>query len=659
MVIYMLKKFFKMCKFLVILVAFFFICFFGLYIYALITPKPEINNAQSYYLYDSNEEMVFNEKDEWISLDKISKHLINAIIYTEDKNFFKHAGFDFLRILKAIYVNVSTSSKQQGASTITQQYARNLFLNFDKTWERKFDEAILALELEAHYSKEEILEGYLNTINYGGVFGIENASKYYFGKSASDLNLAESCILAGIPKSPSTYSPFVNEDKAKARQELILSILLKNNVITKDEYDEAINYELVYKTFVDETVITSLMYYQDAVMSELNSIKTIPSSILATGGIKIYTTLDVDAQRYLEEATLKYINGDTKLQSAGIVMDPNTGGVLALMGGVDYNKSQFNRATNAVRQVGSTMKPFLYYAALENGFTASSAFLSEKTTFTFAHDKTYSPKNYNDKYPNKQISLAAAIAYSDNVYAVKTHLFLGEEVLVDIAKRVGITSELEAVPSLALGSEEISVLDMTAAYATFANEGYKVKPHYIVRVEDSRGNILYEYNETKENVLNRSITYILNELLTYTYDSAFIDYNYPTVIGLLPEMTHKYAVKTGTTDTDLWIIGYNKNAVVSIWNGYDDNKVLESADLGYHKNIWIETIENYLKDKDKTKEWYKTPSNVVGVLVDPISGDVISETSNKGKIFYFIKGTEPYYSSVDLDTVFKEQNIED
>lgn len=500
------------------------------------------------------------------------------------------------------------------------------------------------------------MEGYLNTINYGGVFGIENASKYYFGKSASELNLAEAAMLAGIPKSPSTYSPLINPEKAKKRQSLILSILLKNKVISESDYDEALNYELIFKSLEDEDGLNAVMYYQDAVINELKKIDSIPNSLLETGGLKIYTTLDKDAQKYLENATNKYINKDSELQSSSIMMDPNTGEVLALMGGVDYNKSQFNRATSAVRQVGSTMKPFLYYAALENGFTASSAFISERTTFTFSGNKTYSPKNYNDRYPNKQISLGAAISYSDNVYAVKTHLFLGEDVLVDMAKRVGISGNLEAIPSLALGSEEISMIDMVGGYACFANEGYKVKPHFIRKVLDSKGNVIYEYNNVKEGVLNRSIVFILNELMTSTYDTAFIDYNYPTIISLLPDMTHKYAVKTGTTDTDVWIIGYNKNVVLGVWNGFDDNRVMSKEDSGKHKKIWVETIENYLKDTDKNTEWYDIPSNVVGVLVNPITGEPVNEASKKSKIFYFIKGTEPYYSSVDLDTVFKQEN---
>ena len=645
----MFKKIFKYIKFSVILVVFWLIAFFSLYIYALVTPKPDINKARSYYLYDKDSNLVFNNNDEWISLDNISDYLIDATIYTEDKKFYKHSGFDFLRIIKAVYVNLLSGSKKEGASTITQQYARNLFLNFDKTWKRKFDEAKLALELECHYKKEEILEGYLNTINYGGVFGIENASKYYFGKSASELNLAEASMLAGIPKSPSTYSPLINPLKAKKRQGLILSILLKNKVISENDYNAALNYELVFKSFEDEDGLNAVMYYQDAVINELKKIESIPNSLLETGGLKIYTTLDKDAQKYLENATNKYINKDSELQSSSIMMDPNTGEVLALMGGVDYNKSQFNRATSAVRQVGSTMKPFLYYAALENGFTASSAFISERTTFTFSGNKTYSPKNYNDRYPNKQISLGAAISYSDNIYAVKTHLFLGENNLVEMAKRLGIKSNLEENPSLALGTNEINILEMMKAYATFANEGYKIEPHLISRVEDENGNILYQAEETKENVLNRGIVYVLNELLTCTYSKELVDYDYPTMINYAAQMTNKYAVKTGSTDYDRLIFGYNKDLIVGVWTGYDNNRRIESDKGKISKKIWIETMEGYLKDKNS--EWYEMPNNVVGVLTDPVTGELATNDSKRNKIMYYIKGTEPRNDNISLDDV--------
>ena len=335
-------------------------------------------------------------------------------------------------------------------------------------------------------------------------------------------------------------------------------------------------------------------------------------------------------------------------------MNPDNGEILALVGGTNYHTSQFNRAINAKRQVGSTMKPFLYYTALENGFTAASSFISEKTTFTFENNKVYTPKNYNDKYANGPLSMGAAIAYSDNIYAVKTHLFLGEDKLVSISNRLGIDKKLDALPSLALGTEEISLFDMVSSYATFANMGYRVNGHLIKKIEDSKGNILYEYKYEKNNILNESLVYILNEMLTYTYDTNFINYNYPTLISLLPKLSNRYAIKSGTTNTDMWILGYNKEAVLGVWTGYDDNRYFTSEDTSFHKDIWVETMEGYLKDKKC--EWYEAPNNIVGVLVNPITGEISKKEDKKSKMFYFIKGTEPHNDySYDLDAVFKEE----
>ncbi|MBQ8682087.1 MAG: PBP1A family penicillin-binding protein [Bacilli bacterium] len=626
----------------------------GLYLYCYITPRIEINKNQSYYLYDSDGNLIFDDNEDWISLDKISPYLIEATINTEDKYFYKHLGFDYLRILKAVLKNVQSGSLKEGASTITQQYARNLFLNYDKTWSRKIDEAMLAAELEAHYTKEEILEGYLNTINYGGVYGIENASWYYFGHSASELTLAEASMLAGIPQSPSNYSPLVHEDRAKSRQKTVLTSMVNNGVITAEEMNNAYQYELSYIGKSNQSELENVLYFRDAVLSELENIPTIPNSILSTGGLKIYTTLDVEAQEALENAVKNNMEDTNELQVAGMMMDPNDGGVLAMIGGTDYSKSQFNRAINAKRQVGSTMKPILYYSALENGFTSASCFTSEKTTFNFSNNQTYTPNNYNDTYANGLITMGAAISYSDNIYAVKTHLFLGEKNLINTSKRLGIESNMKALPSLALGTAEISMIEMVESYSTFANTGYKVESHFIERVEDNEGNVLYEYKDYGELVLNQSLTFILNEMLTYTYDSAFIGYNYPTVISLLPKISNKYAIKTGTTDTDVWIIGYNKNAVLSIWNGYDDNQKIASNDNGYHKNIWIDTMEEYLKDKDNS--WYELPENVVGTLVNPITGELAKDGDKNTKIFYFLKGTEPSTETKDFEAVFKEEN---
>ena len=611
------------------------VLYVSLYVYAKFDNKISIKSANSFYMYDNNNE-IFNKEDNWISIKEISPNLINATISIEDKHFYNHVGFDYLRIMKAMTVNIKNMKNLEGASTITQQLAKNLFLDFDKTWERKIEEAWLTIKLESNFTKNEILEGYLNTINYGGVFGIENASIYYFGKSAKDLNLAEASILAGIPKSPSYYSPITNYNNAKMRQKIILNAMVNNKFINESEKNQAISEKLNIVGKYEKNNSNTLMYYQDAVIKELNSIKSIPKSFIKTGGLKIYTNLDLNTQIDLENNIEKYLKNDQDLQVASVMVNPNDGKIIALIGGRNYKKSEFNRAIESKRQVGSTLKPFLYYSALENGFTASTTFNSSKTTFVFSNDEKYSPKNYGDIYANKDITMAAALAYSDNIYAVKTHLFLGENNLVNMLNRIGITSNLSPVPSLALGTSEINIIDMTSSYSVFANNGYKIKPHLIEKIVDMNGKVLYKFNEDKKLILNQSTTYIMNELLSNCYNNVFVDYNYPTCINIASKVSNKYAIKTGTTDTDHLIFGYNPEIVLGIWSGYDNNDDTYPEVSTNIKLAWIDTIENYFKKNKAT--WYKKPDNIVGVPVNPITGEL---NTNKNTILYYIKGTEP------------------
>ena len=646
----MKKTFFKIFKYGMILLV--LLCV-GIFVYIKTSPKPEIYSANNITLYDSTDTVFFqgNESKAWVSLDEISDNVIKSTIYTEDKNFYKHFGFDILRILKASYINITSGKTMQGASTITQQYAKNLFLDFDKTWKRKWDEMWYTMKIEANYSKDEILEGYLNTINYGhGMYGIENASKFYFNKSAKDLDLAEASILTGIPKSPANYSPIINFDLAKERQLNILELLVKNNVISEEEKNKAYNEELKFSGTDEAEELTSVMYYQDAVLEELKNIDSIPLSYSDSKGLKIYTNLDLNAQRILEKNVKESIPDTSEIEASAVMMNPNTGAIIALLGGKNYNKSSYNRVISSKRQVGSTMKPYLYYAALENGFTSSSAFTSEKTTFTFSNQEPYSPSNYNNVYGNKPISMGTAIAYSENIYAVKTHLFLGEEALINVARRVGITSKLESVPSLPLGTNEISIVEMASGYSAFANLGYKVKGHLIEKVVDASGKVLYKANNKKELVLNSSLVFILNNLLTATYDKDYIDYNYPTAINLASKLTHKYGLKSGTTNTDTWYIGFNNDVVTAVWAGYDDNRNIDKSDYKYARDIWYKSIEAY--ELGKGEAWYEMPDNISVVLVDPISGKPATDSSPKKKMMYFVKGTEPS----NTDQTFDEKN---
>ncbi len=605
----------------------------SIYIVASFSPIPIINGANKYEFLDCTEKTFSASNDKWIKLDNISPYLIEATISLEDKNFYNHKGFDYLRIAKSLWNNITTNTVQ-GASTITQQLAKNLFLTFDQTWERKIKEAWLTVRIETQYTKDEILEVYLNTINYGGIFGIENASYFYFNKSAKDLTLAEASMLAGIPKSPSYFSPLINEQNALNRQKIVLNSMINNNYITVEEKENALNQKLTYYGALSTNKLKTLMYYQNTVINELKNIKELPSSFLETGGLKIYTTLDMEAQKIMEES-LNHIKNDAEI--ALVLTDPKTGAVKGLIGGKNYMASEYNRAISSKRQVGSSIKPFLYYAALENGFTSSSTFTSEETTFVFGQNELYSPHNYGNLYGNKEITMAAAIAYSDNIYAVKTHLFLGENTLVNTLERVGIQSEAKSVPSLALGSIEINMLEMMEGYGTLANLGYKIKPYFIEKIEDTNGNILYTHKEEKELVLDPSIVFILNELLTGTYASELIDYSYPTCISFRGQMSRKYAIKSGTTDTDNLLFGYNPDYLLGGWIGFDDNSKTNNDNSYALKQIWIEVMEKY----GKGNSWYDIPDNVIGVITDPISGKLATNENLHKRILYYIKGTEP------------------
>lgn len=613
--------------------------YLGLHLVAFLMPALNINSANGLYFYDSNNNLFTGTTQEWINIDNISNNLIMATIAAEDKKFYSHDGFDYLRIIKALWTNIKNGQTISGASTISQQYVKNLFLNFDKELSRKLKEAWLTIRLESHYSKNQILEGYLNTINYGNIFGIENASKYYFNKSASELSLAEASLLAGIPKWPTKYSPVNNFENAKMRQKEILQMMLNNNFITENEMNIAYNTKLEIIGSSNTNRLKTLMYYQDAVLEELESIKTIPKSFLETGGLKIFTTLDFNVQSSLENNINNNLKNLEEVQSAAIAIEPATGKVLALAGGKNYYESEFNRALDAKRAVGSTLKPFLYYEALNNGFTSSTTFTSERTTFVFSENQEYSPQNYGNLYAEDEITLASAIVLSDNIYAIKTHLFLGEDKLVNIAKNLNISSSLEGIPSLALGSQEIPLYSMMKGYATLANNGIQVEPYFIERIEDNKGNILYSHKEKSEIKLNSDNVFILNNMLSNCSSTNFISYSYPTCTSLIPKLTNKYAIKTGSTESDSLIFGYTSDIVIGVWTGYDDNRKTSSKESLANKYIWADTIEDYYKDKDAN--WYTQPDNVVGVLIDTKTGKLATEESDKKSILYYIKGTEP------------------
>ena len=644
-------------KFLIKSFIFLFISFvvllIGLYTYAYLSPKLDLKTSGSLYLYDNKNDLVYqgSRSNEWANLEDISDNLKNAVIAVEDKNFYNHHGFDYLRIAKAMLTNIKKKSIVQGASTISQQYIKNLYLDFDKTWKRKAEEAMLTLELEVHYDKDDILEGYLNTINYGqGNMGIVNASSYYFNKKPSELTLEEAIMLAGIPKNPAGYNPVSNYEASLKRAWIVAKSMLNNGYIDEDTYNNLFKERLEIFGQTKNNNLQMIMYYQEAVLNELSNIKKIPASLINAGGLKIYTTLDLKEQTSLENNILSN-KVDDELQVASVIVDPKTGAVKALTGGMNYAKSQYNRALKSKRQVGSTMKPFLYYAALENNMTMSSSFRSEETTFNLASGKTYAPQNAGNIYASKEITMAAALALSDNIYAVKTNLFLGVDKMIDVAKRTGINANLDEVASLPLGTSEINILDYASGYTTFASGGYQKELYFIEKIEDIDGNILYEHEDKNRLVINPNYTYILNEMMTSTTNDAYVDYTTPTALNIASTLTHKYALKTGSTNTDYWIVGYNPDRLMMMWMGYDNNKEVNGNVRNNAKKIWALTIEESLNSINTT--WYETPKNVVAIPLDAVTGKT-TNNQNKVALYYYVKGTEPGVNKEQY--VIKEEN---
>ena len=633
-----IKNLFKISIFLFISAL---VIIIGIYVYSYFMPAMSLNSANSYYLYDNKDNVVYqgSNKSAWVSLKEIDPKFLNYIISIEDQHFYHHLGFDIPRILKTLFTNIKSGKILAGASSISQQYVKNLYLTFDQTWKRKIEEAFLTIKLETHYSKDEILEGYLNTIYFGeGVYGIKNAANYYFNKEPSDLTDEEAIILAGIPKSPNNYNPISNMEACMKRVNVVKSVLKENGTIADDTYNNLNfdNLNLYGKKSTNN--LNTLMYYQDAVMDELSKITSIPEKLINSGGIRIYTNLDLDTQKAMdEEIETKTLDDDN--QVAGIVVNPRNGKVVALAGGKNYSKSQYNRVLKSKRQVGSTIKPFLYYAALNSGMTEASTFKSEKTSFVFQENKVYNPTNYGNKYANKDISMALALAYSDNIYAVKTHLFLGENTLVDTLKTCGLKETLAPNPSLALGASEINMLDYAAAYTTLASNGYKRELYFINKIEDVDGNVLYIHKNKEEKVLNDDALYILNEMMRNTYNYKYVDYNSPTVIYLNGKLNQKYALKSGTTDNDYWISGYNNNVLSIFWAGNDQNEDTPKAYSKIIKDIWLRSVNAFTEDIIDD-EWYSLPKNVIAIPINPKTGKYDAKSK---ELFYFIDGTQTPY----------------
>ncbi|QGQ48382.1 transglycosylase domain-containing protein [Metabacillus sediminilitoris] len=629
-----------------LLLIFFSTVVLSIVLYAKWQGPPSLTVPQSTIIYASDGskigELHNGQKRYWVNLDDISEHVLQATIAIEDRSFYDHHGFDYKRIAGAALADLRAMAKVQGASTITQQYARNLFLQHEKTWQRKAMEAFYTIRLEQNYSKDEILEGYLNTIFYGhGVYGIEAAANYYFGKNASQLTLAEASMLAGIPKGPNLYSPYINQEKAKERQTIILKMMANEGYITEKQLDGALREKLVYTTKEEKVQKGMAPYFQDAVMSSLAMDLQMDEDILKTKGLKIYTTLDPDMQKIAEEIVASSIEKKSDIQAGFVAMDPKTGYVKALIGGRDYEKSPFNRATQAKRQPGSTIKPLLYYTAINNGFTPSTEMMSEPTTFSYDDGKaTYKPSNYNDYYANDFITMLQAIALSDNIYAVKTHMFLGMDKLVKSGEQFGLDTKIKKVPSAALGTSPIRLVDIVNAYGMLGNGGKKIEPAFVTKVEAANGDVIYKAEKNKEQILNEQAAFVTTHMMTGMFDPKLNGYTSVTGQSIANTLTRDYAGKSGSTSTDSWMIGFSPQIVAGVWTGYDKGKSIDLVqERGYSKTIWARFMEKALEDE--SVKAFRPPDGLVGVYINPASGKLATKECPEKRLTYYVEGTEP------------------
>ena len=513
---------------------------------------------------------------ETVALDDVSYAFIQAILATEDHRFWEHRGVNKLRTVKALWITLFESGKVQGASTITQQLAKNLFFSFERTYIRKFRELLVALQIEAQFSKQEILEVYINQIPFGvGAYGIGEAARTFFGKSAGGLTLAEASLLAGLPKSPTRYNPFRYPERARARQQVVLQRMVTTGMISREESLEAAAAPVDLRAQGRSLRVDS--YFLDAVMKTLE--ETYSPEVVYHGGLRVYTTLDVQMQQQAEAALQQGIarmdmstgakeplaDDDNGLQGALVAVEVNTGAVKALVGGRDFFQTPYNRALKNNRQPGSGFKPFLYYAVLESlGKTPADVMVDRPVAIPVAGKPPWKPRNFKRSYHGPMV-IKKALLESVNTVAAQLVEAVGPEAVIHTARRCGITSPLGSVYSVALGTFGVSPLEMAAAYATFAAGGLRHQPYWIRRVEDVSGRVLEEHIITGERVLNESITYQLVDMMAGVIDEG--TGNVVRRVGFaLPA-----AGKTGTTNdyNDSWFTGFTPNLSTSVWVGFD------------------------------------------------------------------------------------------
>ena len=587
------------------------IILFSITVVVIVREMPDIEELSSFLPSETTKifsadgvvlaDLHLEENRVMVSHKNISEALKSAVISIEDANFYKHFGLDIKAILRAFTIDVFSRKFSQGASTITQQLAKNIFLSKQKKIIRKITEAILAIQIEKYYTKDEILEMYLNQVYWGhNCYGIESASLHYFGKKSIKLNLAESAMLAGMLGAPEYYSPYKSLERAKRRQKIVLNRMVHRKLITKDKANAVYQQELIFKKKKNQKY--KAPYFTSYVVEKL--IQKYGQDRVYHHGLRVYTTLDYSLQEISEEVVSKFIQvGLTRAtppsgnpdvthnfeEAALLSLDPRTGYIKAMVGGSDFSKNEFNHCIQAQRPAGSSFKPFTYLTALKLGFSPGSVLEDAPVTYNTIFGP-YSPKNFSEKF-HGSMPLQEALQRSINNIAVRLINLIGPSSVVKTAKKLGIQSKLQPVLSLTLGSSEVNMLEMVSAYGVFANSGIRIDPTVITKVTDRDGNLLYKHKIFEERVFDPNLIDILVSMMRRV-----------VLFGTgraanLPD--RPVAGKTGTTDDykDAWFFGYIPQMVTAVWVGNDDNIPMDRVTGGFYPaRMWKEFMAKATKD---------------------------------------------------------------
>jgi len=582
-----------------------------------------------------------------IELPEIPPYVVEAILAVEDSRYYGHPGLDPIRIVGALLANLKAGRTEQGGSTITQQLVKNYYLTAERTYRRKLIEAPMAMILELKYSKDDILEAYLNEIYLGqrgasSIMGIEEASQYYFGKSVREIDLAQAAVLAGLIRDPGRYNPHRYPDRAKARRDLVLKLMHDQDRLTDDQYANARGEALLVRDEVKR--FNDAPHFVDFVLRELAD--RYPRRLLQSEGLRIFTTLDMEYQiaaekalieglDHLEEGYPRLAKREGELEGAVVALDPQTGFVRAMVGGRDYQSSQFNRAEQAHRQPGSTFKPFVYLTAFLTPGRWSPATLIDDMPFeVVSGGQTWSPDNY-DGSVHGNVTLRTALTNSMNIATSRLALDVGLNRVTRTAHEAGIESRLQAVPSLALGAFEVTPLELASAYSTLANGGIRTAPLSILSAVDEDGQVVQHRQVKMDRVLPADAVYLVNDMLQDVFDYGTARRARALGYG------GNAAGKTGTTNStrDAWFVGYTPELVALVWVGYDDNAPIGLYGDSAALPIWVDFMKRSGYG-DRSPE-FPAPRNVVLVEIDPATGLLAAPGCPTTRYEAFVSGTEP------------------